>query len=131
MYYSKWKINTSHHYRVKVYNCQASNIQPVYLARILDKLMPLRLELFAGSYMNLPVFIVFCDQVFPLWEMRQDCLDNNNCSSCVQFLIRLHLEQTDPNIMNKIISTKYLVQWTIFLEQSIIKSQELFWHRKL
>jgi len=62
-----------------------------YLACILYELLPLRLELFAGDDVHLPMLVVVSDDKSSFREVRQNRLDHDDRASRVQLLVCFRL----------------------------------------
>jgi len=69
-----------------------------YLACVLDELLPLRLELFACDDVDFPLLVVVGDKKSSFGKVRQNRLDDDNCTSCVESLVHFGLKRHACNV---------------------------------
>ena len=72
-----------------------------YLASVLEKLLPLRLELFSSDHVHFPVLVVVGDEKSSFGKVRQNRLDDDNRSSSVKLLVYLGLNQSINQSINR------------------------------
>ena len=78
-----------------------------HLAGVLDELLPLRFELFAGNHVHFPVFVVVRDEKSSFGKVRQDRLHDDDRPSRVQLLVCLRLQaQCHKHVLQAVIKVR-------------------------